>query len=45
MSTYSVGQPQPERGLGWKVFAVFAGFLIPFVISSDFGFGFPVFNP
>ena len=32
MSTYSVGQPQPERGLGWKVFAVFAGFLIPFVI-------------
>ena len=32
MSTYSVGKPQPERGLGWKVFAVFAGFLIPFVI-------------
>jgi len=32
MSTYSVGQPQPGRGLGWKVFAVFAGFLIPFVI-------------
>jgi nitrite reductase (NO-forming) len=32
VSTYSVGQPQPERGLGWKVFAVFAGFLIPFVI-------------
>jgi nitrite reductase (NO-forming) len=32
MSTYSVGQPQPERGLGWKVFAVFAGFVIPFVI-------------
>jgi len=32
MSTYSVGKPQPERGLGWRVFAVFAGFLIPFVI-------------
>jgi len=32
MSTYSVGKPQPERGLDWKVFAVFAGFLIPFVI-------------
>lgn len=32
MSTYSVGQPHPERATGWKVFAVFAGFLIPFVI-------------
>jgi nitrite reductase (NO-forming) len=32
MSTYSVGQSPRERGLGWKVFAVFAGFLIPFVI-------------
>jgi nitrite reductase (NO-forming) len=33
MSTYSVGHSQPEGGgNGWKVFAVFAGFLIPFVI-------------
>jgi len=32
MSTYSVGHSDPERGVGWKVFAVFAGFLIPFVI-------------
>ena len=33
MSTYSVGQSDRERGTGWKVFAVFAGFLIPFVIA------------
>jgi nitrite reductase (NO-forming) len=35
MSTYSVGrrEPEPETGIGWKVFAVFAGFLIPFVIA------------
>jgi len=32
MSTYSVGHSDPQRGVGWKVFAVFAGFLIPFVI-------------
>jgi nitrite reductase (NO-forming) len=32
MSTYSVGHSERERGVGWKVFAVFAGFLIPFVI-------------
>jgi nitrite reductase (NO-forming) len=32
MSTYSVGHSDPGRGVGWKVFAVFAGFLIPFVI-------------
>jgi nitrite reductase (NO-forming) len=33
MSTYSVGHSDPETGIGWKVFAVFAGFLIPFVIA------------
>ena len=33
MSTYSVGHSHPEGGgNGWKVFAVFAGFVIPFVI-------------
>jgi nitrite reductase (NO-forming) len=32
MSTYSVGHSDPGRSVGWKVFAVFAGFLIPFVI-------------
>jgi nitrite reductase (NO-forming) len=32
MSAYSVGHSDPGRGVGWKVFAVFAGFLIPFVI-------------
>jgi nitrite reductase (NO-forming) len=33
MSTYSVGHSQSEGGgNGWKVFAVFAGFLISFVI-------------
>jgi nitrite reductase (NO-forming) len=31
MSTYSVGRPGSER-IGWKVFAIFAGFLIPFVM-------------
>ncbi|HEY3576702.1 MAG TPA: multicopper oxidase domain-containing protein [Gaiellaceae bacterium] len=33
MSTYSVGHSDRERVTGWKVFAVFAGFLIPFVIA------------
>ena len=35
MSTYSVGQSDREREhiTAWKVFAVFAGFLIPFVIA------------
>ena len=33
MSTYSAGHPEPGTGIGWKVFAVFAGFLIPFVIA------------
>jgi nitrite reductase (NO-forming) len=33
MSTYSAGHYEPETGVGWKVFAVFAGFLIPFVIA------------
>jgi nitrite reductase (NO-forming) len=32
MSTYSVGHSDPGGSTGWKVFAVFAGFLIPFVI-------------
>jgi nitrite reductase (NO-forming) len=32
MSTYSAGQHE-SAGFGWKVFAVFAGFLIPFVIG------------
>lgn len=33
MSTYSLGHSDRERVTGWKVFAVFAGFLIPFVIA------------
>jgi nitrite reductase (NO-forming) len=33
MSTYSVGQTESETGIGWKAFALFAGFLIPFVIA------------
>jgi nitrite reductase (NO-forming) len=33
MSTYSVGRSGPDTGIGWKVFAVFAGFLIPFVMA------------
>ena len=33
MSTYSAGHYEPETGIGWKVFAVFGGFLIPFVIA------------
>ena len=35
MSTYSVGQSDRDREhiTAWKVFAVFAGFLIPFVIA------------
>src|SRR5215471_5806507 len=33
MSTYSASHSEPETGIGWKVFAVFAGFLIPFVIA------------
>ena len=32
MSTYSVGHSESEGGFGWRVFAVFAGFLIPFVM-------------
>jgi nitrite reductase (NO-forming) len=32
MSTYSAGHYE-SSGIGWKVFAVFAGFLIPFVMS------------
>src|SRR6478672_4498776 len=31
MSTYSAGHHESD-GFGWKVFAVFAGFLLPFVI-------------
>ena len=33
MSTYSVGHPDREHITAWKVFAVFAGFTIPFVIA------------
>jgi nitrite reductase (NO-forming) len=33
MSAYSVGDSDRESVVGWKVFAVFAGFLIPFVIA------------
>jgi nitrite reductase (NO-forming) len=32
MSTYSIGQHESDRGIGWRVFAIFAGFLIPFVM-------------
>jgi nitrite reductase (NO-forming) len=32
MSTYSVDHSGSDAGFGWKVFAVVAGFLIPFVI-------------
>ena len=33
MSTYSASHSDSETGIGWKVFAIFAGFLIPFVIA------------
>ncbi|HZC74434.1 MAG TPA: hypothetical protein VE220_00545, partial [Gaiellaceae bacterium] len=33
MSTYSASHSESETGIGWKVFAVVAGFLIPFVIA------------
>jgi nitrite reductase (NO-forming) len=33
MSTYSVRHTESETGIGWKAFALFAGFLIPFVIA------------
>ena len=32
MSTYSVDHRHDDGGMGWKVFAVVAGFLIPFVM-------------
>jgi nitrite reductase (NO-forming) len=32
MSAYPVSHHEHETGFGWKVFAIFAGFLIPFVI-------------
>lgn len=32
MSTYSVDHRQREGGMGWKVLAVFAGFLVPIVM-------------
>jgi len=32
MTTYSVDHKQREGGTGWKVLAVFAGFLVPFVM-------------
>ena len=32
MSTYPIGRHESERGIGWRVFAIFAGFLIPFVM-------------
>jgi len=38
MSTYpSGGHYEPESGIGWKVFAVFAGFLLPFVMVVGLG--------
>jgi nitrite reductase (NO-forming) len=33
MSTYPVEHTEAGSGIGWRVFAVFAGFLIPFVIA------------
>jgi len=33
MSTYPVDHSEAASGIGWRVFAVFAGFLIPFVIA------------
>jgi nitrite reductase (NO-forming) len=33
MSAYPVGHTETGSGIGWRVFAVFAGFLIPFVIA------------
>jgi nitrite reductase (NO-forming) len=33
MSTYPVSHSEQGSGIGWRVFAVFAGFLIPFVIA------------
>ena len=32
MTTYSVDHRQHDGGMGWKVLAVFAGFLVPFVM-------------
>jgi nitrite reductase (NO-forming) len=32
MSTYSVAQSDPRRGIGWKVLVAFLGFLTPFVM-------------
>src|SRR5438270_9856952 len=32
MTTYSVGNEQRDGGMGWKVLAVVAGFLVPFVM-------------
>jgi nitrite reductase (NO-forming) len=32
VSTYSVGHPEPGRGMGWRVLVVFLGFLTPFVM-------------
>ena len=32
MSTYAARHPDPERGMGWKVLAVVAGLLVPFVM-------------
>jgi nitrite reductase (NO-forming) len=33
MSTYTAGHYDSDRGFGWKVFAVVAGFLLPFVMA------------
>jgi len=33
MSAYPVSHTETGSGIGWRVFAVFAGFLIPFVIA------------
>ena len=32
MSAYPVSESESVRGIGWRVFAIFAGFLIPFVM-------------
>ena len=44
MSTYSVGQSDPGRGMGWKVLAAFAGFLVPFVMVVGLWLGISAHN-
>jgi nitrite reductase (NO-forming) len=44
MSTYSVGHTDPGRGMGWRVLAAFAGFLVPFVMVVGLWLGISAHN-